>query len=118
MILLLCLWGCGHRGCDVHKSTGRKLPQVDLADFLSTEDHVEDAIGIGSAQGDRLPAESLADAQGPVLEADEAVAVDLAHGVARPIGDVGQVPGKGSVTGVIARDRRFEPESLVRRSQL
>jgi len=58
MILLLCLWGCGI-AVATSKIHRPKVAAGDLADFLSTEDHVEDAIGIGSAQGDRLPAESL-----------------------------------------------------------
>src|SRR5580698_10335459 len=46
LMLLRRLWGCGHRSCDVHKSTGRcvDLPQINPADALNSVMHVENLI--------------------------------------------------------------------------
>src|ERR1700726_5187819 len=50
MILLLCLWGCGHRVSDVHKSTGFGPSQINGADLLFAEEDMEVAVGLGRTQ--------------------------------------------------------------------
>jgi hypothetical protein len=45
--------------------------------------HGEDAVLAARAKGDRLAPQSLPDARGAVLEADEAVAVDLGRLILR-----------------------------------
>ena len=99
-LLLLRLWTLWATRSVVHKSTGAfvGLSQVDGFDPVGAIVHGIDAVLVGGAKGNRLAAQGLADAPGPVLEADEAVAVDLAHSPgAYSIG--GGASGKGRGLG-------------------
>ena len=83
LLLLFVLWTLWATRSVVHKSTGLTVPlaKVEGRDPVGAIAHGEDAVL--AAQGDRLAAQSLADARGAVLEADEAFAVDLAHLILR-----------------------------------
>src|ERR1700722_4726890 len=114
MILLLCLWGCGHRVSDVHKSTGFGPSQINGADLLFAEEDMEVAVGLGRTQCHGLSAERLANTPRPIFETDEAVAVDLAQDVARPIDDLAQRLWKRACARPIATGRRIQVERFVR----
>src|ERR1039457_71825 len=115
-MLMLRLWGCGHRPCDVHKSTGvrAKVSQINPANTMGAVVNVENAIlGTGS-QRHRLLAERLADANGAAPETDRTVAANLANNIARPILDRRQSLAERPRAGAIARRRRLEAERLMR----
>ena len=76
--------------------------------------HGEGPILAGRAQGDRLAAQGLADAQRSVLETDEAVAVDLANLVAGRILDRRQNLGERPRARSVALPRRRHAERRVR----
>ena len=89
LLLLFALWTLWATRSVVHKSTGPavRLAQVEGRDPVSAIAHGEHAVLAARAKGDRLAPQSLADAPGAVLEADEAVAVDLAHLIAGRVFD-------------------------------
>src|SRR5260370_35169576 len=72
LVLLLGLWNCGHRPCDVHTSTGRRCsgPQVGGSNLDSTEMNAEDPVLGGGTQGDRLAATRLAEAKAAPFAAE------------------------------------------------
>src|SRR5882724_4321702 len=76
--------------------------------------HAEDAVLDGRTHGDGLAAEGLADAPRAVLEADEAVLVDLADAVAGPVLDGRQGFGEGAWARVVAVGRHRQGERIVR----
>ncbi len=119
LVLMLRLWICGHRPCDVHKSTGRWLPRRGVANPAGRCD------GRSSARRRRhrpnwaaahhgLLAERLADANGPVPETDHTFAVDLANNIARPVLDRRQILAERPRAGAIARRRRRGAKRLMR----
>ncbi len=84
LLLLLRLWTLWATPSVVHKSTGVLvgLSEVDGLDPVGAIMRPIDAVFVGGAKRDRLPAQGLADPPGPALEADEAVVVDLADLIA------------------------------------
>ena len=115
LMLLRRLWGCGHRSCDVHKSTGRcvERPQINPADALNAVMDVENPIVTTRPQRYGLPAERLANADRSVPEADPTVTIDLANDVARPILDRRQTLAEHAWTGAITSRRRLQAERLM-----
>src|SRR5215218_5870937 len=116
LLLLWDLWGCGHRSCDVHKSTGFRAAdfKVELCDALGAVVDVEQPILGRRAQRQRLFAECLSDLELPVPEADHAAVIDLADDVARAVGDRRQGLAEQAWAGAVTVDRRPVAERLVR----
>src|SRR5580658_1101903 len=115
LLLRLRRWGCGHRACDVHKSTGGDVAsQVEGADRLRAVMQTEHGVGSGRAQRDGLAAEGFADAPEPVFETDEAGAIDLADGIAGTVFDRRELLRKAARTEMVARAGGLEPQRLVR----
>ena len=101
LLLLLRLWNLWVTRSVVHKSTGFVvgLVEVDGADAMGAIVHGEHPILVRRAESDRLAAQGPADAPRPVLEADEAVAVDLADLVAGGVLDRRRNLGNGRELG-------------------
>ena len=116
MLLLFLLWTLWATRRVVHKSTGLVigLCEVDRADAVGAKVDGEDAILPGRAQSDHLALQALADAPGAVLEADEAVAADLADLVVEAVLDRRQNLGKRPRARLVALRRRRHAERLVR----
>ena len=116
LLMLLGLWGCGHRSCDVHKSTGCRTAgfQVDLSDALGAVVDVEDSILGRRSQSDGLLAKGLADADVPVLEGDHAADVGFANDVPGAVGDGWQLFAEGAWAGLVACSWRVQTKRLVR----
>src|SRR3984893_13728079 len=115
--LLLVLWTLWATRSVVHKSTGRlaiALAKVERGDPVNAIVHVKDAVLAGRPKRDWLAAQGLADAPRAVLEADEALDVDLADLVARRVLDRRQIVGEGSWARPVALSRRCHAERLMR----
>src|SRR3954469_16536711 len=90
-----CCWACGacgHRPCDVHKSTG--LVQIDRADLLGAEVNRQDTVLAGWAQRHWVATERFADTDPVVHETDMAELTDSADDVPRSVFDRRQLLGK------------------------
>src|SRR5271163_1035974 len=93
LVLVLRLWGCGHRSCDVHKSTGGRAQgaQIERANAVSAVVDLKDTVLVARPQCYRLFAECLADANGSVLETNCTFAINFANNVSGPILDRRQI---------------------------
>src|SRR5579872_4954661 len=115
-VLVLWLWRCGHRTSvferrsDAHKSTGL---EIDGAEALVAEEHIEEPVLIARTQGDGLAAKGFADPDGPVLEADGTADIDFAHRVGRTVLDRGQLIGKAPFARFVACARRLKLQRIV-----
>src|SRR5262249_6623732 len=81
LLLFLGLWGCGHRSCDVHKSTGRCGAQIDGTEPLGAEVDAEYAVLADRSQRDTFAAERLAEPDAALVDGDVAVLVGFANAI-------------------------------------
>src|SRR5260370_34202309 len=115
LVLLLGLWNCGHRPCDVHTSTGRRCssPQVDGSNLDSTEMNAAEPVLDGGTQGDLLAAKRLAEAKAVAFEADVTFLVGFADLIVWPVFERRQSLREGTLALPVTLARRGQIERLM-----
>src|SRR6266436_608304 len=106
---------CGPTGASVMVSRSRcRGTQVERANLMSAEHHIEAAMLVGRTPCDTAVAEGPADLEWPIAEAQPAVAVDPAHDRLGAVVKRLDLPGKAAMAGTVARRRGCQSERLVR----
>jgi len=91
-----------------------RLAQIERADLIGAEQHIEAAVQLGRTQRDAAVAEGPTDLEWPIAEAQPAVAVDPAYDRLGAVVKRLDLPGKAAMAGTIARRRGCQSERLVR----
>lgn len=89
------------------------FPEVNLSQSALTEEDVEQAIGVGWPEGDRVPAESLRDTEDPALKKELSLSLYLANEVVRSVDDGRQWVGKGPGAVTVAASWHLKADTLV-----
>src|SRR5262245_16815567 len=104
--------------CPKHKDGGLRLSQVDLANGLTTKQHVKDSIGGRGSKPDRIAMESLTDLQCFSPKRDFSFVLDFAHRHSRIIFNGRQALWKRAQTYLVTRGRDFQTQGLMRTNKI
>src|SRR6266404_5546155 len=106
---------CGPTGASVMVSRSRcRLAQIERADLVGAEQHVEAAILVARTQRDTAVAEGPADLEWPIAEAQPAIAVDPPDDRPGAIVERRDLLRKAAPARAIARRRGRQIERLMR----
>src|SRR5262245_28600155 len=101
-----------------HKSSGLRLPQTNLANGLTTKQHVKQSIGGSGSKPDRIAMESLTDFPCFSPKRDFSFVLNFAHRYSRIILDGRQALWKRAQTHLVTRGRDFQTQGLVRTNKI
>src|SRR5499427_6020947 len=101
-----------------HKSGHLRLPQINLANGLTTKQHVKDSVGRSGFEPDRIAMESLTDFPCFSPKRDFSFVLDFAHRYSRIILDGRQALWKRAQTHLVTRGWHVQVQGLVRTSKI
>src|SRR4030095_9796359 len=101
-----------------HKDASLRLQQVNLANGLTTKQHVKDSIARSGFDPDRISMESLTDFQCFTPKRDFSFVLNFAHRHSRIVFNGRQGFWKRAQTHLVTRGRDFQTEGLMRTNKI
>src|SRR5918996_1288925 len=95
-----------------------KLPQIDLANGLMTEEHIKDSVSGSGFKADGITREGIAHLQDFSFKVDLSVLLHFAHQDSRIILNGRQALWKRAQTHLVTRGRDFQTQGLMRTNKI